>query len=231
MFYLDCIQSLFFWYSCQYPFSLTMIIKYNQLLYTYQPLLPLPPSPLSERASLPPEFTHTMGFLLWLSEEKGGMSTSMIVLSPKSCKLGHTPLGMSAKPSRRLTCHWMGLSSSDNWLSISGRDNRVRVGGKGVNHYLSVRLSQLLCCCLYPPSLPPISTVSLFLSCTRFTPSCILLFYRLLFCLMSVSLMVFTVRLAFSCFPSQPRCRVIPPVQSKATELKVLQRQQLTVAT
>lgn len=166
-----------------------MIIKCNHLLCS-QPFLP---SPLPEWASLPPEFTHTMGFLPF-SEEKSRMSTSMIVSSPEPCKRSRSP-GLSAKPSRRLTCRWMGLSLRDNWLSIRDRDNRVRVSGKGVNHYLSVRLSQLLCCCLHPPLVP---------LCSSPVHGSSGLFYSLLFCLVSVSLMVFTIQLALSCSLPQP---------------------------
>lgn len=51
------------------------------------------------------------------------------------------PLGMSTKPSHRVTRHWMGLSSRDNWLSIRDRGNNSRVSRRAVNHCLSVRQS------------------------------------------------------------------------------------------
>lgn len=47
-------------------------------------------------------------------------------------------LAMSAKPSRSLAHHWMGLSLGDNLLSIRDRDNNIRVGRRAPNHYLSV---------------------------------------------------------------------------------------------
>lgn len=138
-----------------------MLIKSNPLLYCssfthyWDPFLPPRRMSLSSLAQKAPPARF--------SEEKRRMSTSVIVLSPESCKLVRSQ-GMSTKSSRRPTRHWMVLTSRDNWLSISGRDNNIGVSGKAVNHCLSVKRLRLLWSCLYSPF-----SVSLFLYQTWFT--------------------------------------------------------------
>lgn len=71
----------------------------------------------------------------WFSKGGGRMSPREIDLSPEWSLVNLAmPRGMSTKPSRGLTHHWMGLSSEDNWLSIRDGDNKVRVSRKAVNH-------------------------------------------------------------------------------------------------